>query len=522
MYRPVIYRMTLLLLLVMTGGCASLPENPDRQPSRAIPDPESTTLGQVILDEMNKHPAGQSGFHLLSNGHDAFVARAVLAQMAERSIDSQYYMVHDDLLGRLYLHQLLLVADRGVRVRFLLDDMDEGHRDFKLAILDLHPNIEVRIFNPFGRNTGKTIQFLTGFGRQTRRAHNKSFTVDNIVTIVGGRNIGNEYFAAGTDMDFADLDVVGAGPVAGEVSASFDQYWNSPLSYPISSLTSPLPVEEDYRAARARLADYVAAQSHTGYVRQLKDSQLARDIRAHEVGYEWGPARVYADPPEKLSEATGDTAFMMMADLKPHMAAARKELIIVSPYFVPGRKGVEFLAGLKQKGVRVRILTNSLSSTDVGIVHAGYARYRKPLLRAGIELYELNRETSSEERKAVKQRKLGVSHTSLHAKTFVVDRRTVFIGSMNLDARSVVQNTEIGVVLESEPIANILAGNFDRNIERVAFRLGLDHDRDGNEYTTWTGMVDGERKTLTTEPYTTLWQRFVTGFLRLMPIESQI
>ena len=522
MYLSRYIRLASVLFFLISGGCASLPENTDRQESFAFANPESTGIGKKIAIQVKQHPAGQSGFHLLSDGYDAFVARAALAQIAEKSIDSQYYMVHGDMVGTLYVDQLVQAADRGVKVRFLLDDMDEGSRDFGLAKFDMHPNVEVRIFNPFGRNTSKTAQFITGFGKQTRRAHNKSFTVDNAITIVGGRNIGDEYFAAGKEMDFADLDVIGAGPVARKVSASFDQYWNSPLSYPISKLSKELPTEEDYRKGKERLASYVATQSDSAYVDQLLNSQLADNIRKKNVNYYWGPSNVYADPPEKLTEDTGDRAYMMTVDLKPYMAAAKKELLIVSPYFVPGPTFTDFLAELQKKGVRVRILTNSLSSTDVSIVHAGYARYRKKLLRAGIELYELNKETTKESRKAYKQGKIGISSSSLHAKTFTVDNETVFIGSLNLDQRSVVQNTEIGVVLESKDIADILVGNFDSKIDRAAFRVRLETDNEGNEHTTWTGLIDGKQTTMTTEPYTSFWQRFVVSFLRLMPIESQI
>jgi len=430
--------------------------------------------------------------------------------------------VRGDLVGLLYMDYLLKAADRGVKVRFLLDDMDEGNRDFSLAKFDFHPNIEVRIFNPFGRNTGKTIQFLTGFGKQTRRAHNKSFTVDNIATILGGRNIGDEYFDADGVMDFADLDVLAIGPVAQDVSLSFDQYWNHQLSFPISLLVREHPTEEDYLQGRAKLNKYIAEQSESAYVKSLRHSDLAKRVRNREVDYNWADGKVFVDSPDKLLRKTGDKAYMMWTDLKPVMATAEKELIIVSPYFVPGRKGVEFLADLSDKGVKVKILTNSLSSTDVSVVHAGYTRYRKPLLRAGIELFELNKKTAKSSRNAVKKGKIGVSETSLHAKTFIVDRKTVFIGSLNLDARSVVQNTEIGVVVDSKEISDFMVNNFYKKIDRVAFRLGLDVDKEGIEHMTWTGLIDGKVTTYTTEPYTSLWQRFFVSFMRLMPIESQI
>lgn len=517
-----LFQFVLILLFLTASGCATFPDNSDKAESHAFDKPGATLLGEKYAERGAKHPAGMSAYHLLSDGINAFVARASLAQVAEHSIDSQYYMVHADLVGRLYLDQLLKAADRGVKVRFLLDDMDEGERDFTLTLFDFHPNVEVRIFNPFGRNTGKTMQFLTGLGKQTRRSHNKSFTVDNVATIVGGRNIGDEYFNADGKMDFADLDVMGIGPVAKEVSASFDQYWNHQLSYPISLFVEQLPTEAQYREGRAMLDKYIADQSQSAYIKSLQNSDLASNVRNKNVSYIWANGKVYADSPDKLLQKTGDKAYQMWADLKPHMAAAKKELLIISPYFVPGKAGVEFLIGLKEKGVNIRILTNSLASTDVSVVHAGYARYRKSLLRAGIELYELNKKTAKSSRQAYKQGKIGVSETSLHAKTFIIDRQRVFIGSLNLDARSVVQNTEIGVLIDSKEIANLMSTEIINNIEKAAFRVGLDVDADGSEHTTWTGLIDGEQTTLTTEPYTGFWKRFGTSFMRLMPIESQI
>ena len=517
-----ILKLISISFFLTAGGCASLPDNTAKLESQAFDQPQSTTLGEKYAERAKQYPAGQSGYHLLSDGLDAFVARAALAQIAEKSIDSQYYMVHGDLVGLLYMDQLIKAADRGVKVRFLLDDMDEGGRDFSLAKFDFHPNIEVRIFNPFGRNIGKTVQFMTGFGKQTRRAHNKSFTIDNIATILGGRNIGDEYFDADGVMDFADLDVLGIGPVAQQVSLSFDEYWNHQLSYPISLLAKERPTEEDYRQGRAKLDKFIAEQSESVYIKNLRESAFANSVRKRNVKYKWADARVFADPPDKLLQKTGDAAYKMWTDLKPTMAGAEKELIIISPYFVPGNGGVEFLRGLREKGVKVKILTNSLSSTDVSVVHAGYARYRKPLLRSGVELYELNKKTAKSSRKAVKKGSIGVSETSLHAKTFIVDRKTIFIGSLNLDARSVIQNTEIGVVIHSDEISGLVADAIEQNIGRAAFHLGLDVDSAGTEHTSWTGLIDGKQTKYTTEPYTSFWQRFFVSFMRLMPIESQI
>jgi putative cardiolipin synthase len=245
-------------------------------------------------------------------------------------------------------------------------------------------------------------------------------------------------------------------------------------------------------------------------------------LRNQSIEYIWGDGRVYADPPEKLSQDTGDSDYQMWTELKPYMAGAQQEVIILSPYFVPGESGVAFLKDLRERGVRVRILTNSLASTDVSIVHAGYSRYRKELVRAGVELYELNEVTSKEDRRARSQGEIGRARSSLHAKSFVVDRETVFIGSLNLDARSVVQNTEIGVVLESAEIGGRIADSFDQRIDEVAFRLTLEEDAQGSEQLRWHGLVEGEAVTFTSDPNTSFWRRFGVGFMRLLPIESQI
>jgi len=517
-----ITRLLSLLGLFALAGCAKLPENSNRTESLHYTDTGDTPLGKLVKKRLPAHAEGQSGYLLLPDGLDAFVARAVLARMAQRSIDTQYYMMHGDKVGTLFAYELLMAADRGVRVRLLLDDMDEGGRDFNIAIFDRHPNIEVRLFNPFGRNTGRTVQFITGFGKQTRRAHNKSFTVDNQGTILGGRNIGDEYFDADPDLAFADMDVLAIGPVARQVSRSFDEYWNSPLSYPISALVEKQPTDLDLQQSRERMAAFELEQKDSDYLQRLANSDLSNSIRNDSVEFIWGMGNVYADPPEKLTQSTGDRDYQMWTDVRPYMASAQQDLIILSPYFVPGKSGVAFLKELRERGVRVRILTNSLASTDVGIVHAGYSRYRKDMLRAGVELYELNKITSKEDRRAWSKGEIGRAKSSLHAKFFVVDRDTVFIGSLNLDARSVVQNTEIGVVLESAEIGGRIADNFDEDIDEAAFRLALENDQQGHGQLRWHGLVDGEQTTLTADPYTSFWRRFGIGFMRLLPIESQI
>ena len=513
-------RIAVLLALTFVSGCATLPENVNRTESFAYTDTGDTAIGREFADKIAEHP-GKSGFFLLGHGLDAFVARAVFAHFAERSIDVQYYLYHADLVGRLLADQLLKAADRGVRVRMLVDDMGLEGRDFNVAAMDSHPNLEIRIFNPFSRKTGRISQFLTRMGSVTRRMHNKSFTVDGQVTILGGRNIGNEYFEADPDLEFADLDVIAVGPVAREVSASFDRYWNSELAYPVSALVDEPPTPEDVRQLRRQLDDFVAEQEDSAYLMSLRNSKLARQLRDGEAKLIWGDAVVIYDQPEKLLHDTDRTEFHLAPKLKPFLEKIDKELIIFSPYFVPGKKGTAFLTQMVERGVRVRILTNSLASNDVGIVYSGYAKYRKSLLRGGVELYEMNKKLPRAQRKE-KKAPGGSSKASLHAKSFVFDREQVFIGSLNLDPRAVVHNTEIGVVLASPEIAEGMGDWFDKNIEELAFRLELVTDEDGSETLLWHGLVDGKPVTFDVEPYTGFWKRFGIGFLRLLPIESQL
>jgi cardiolipin synthase C len=518
--RQLVFLNLLILNVFLVIGCATLPKDFERPVSNAYSDTDDTRLGQVQRNEKAPRP-GQSGFFLLENGLDAFVARAVLANIAERSIDAQYYLLHNDKVGALFIDQLVKAADRGVRVRLLVDDMDLEGRDFGAAALDSHPNMEVRIFNPFSRKTGRLSQFVTRMGSVTRRMHNKSFTVDNQVTILGGRNIGDEYFEADPDLAFADLDVLVIGPEVREVSYAFDLYWNSELAYPALVLKGQPPAAADIDRQRRKLSEFVAAQADSPYLIALRNSNFAEKMRSNTVQFYWGKGDVIYDLPEKILQDFDNTEYHLAPKLKPYFAEVQNELIIFSPYFVPGKEGTAFLAQLSRRGVKVRILTNSLASTDVGIVHAGYAKHRKELLRAGVELYEMNRRLTPEQRNE-KKGPQGSSKASLHAKSFVFDRQTVFIGSLNLDPRAIQHNTEIGVVLKTAEIGGGMGAWFDDTIEKIAFRLELQKSRDNIERIVWHGFEDGQPVEFATDPYTGFWQRFGVGFMGLLPIESQL
>jgi putative cardiolipin synthase len=507
--------------LLLATGCASLPNNDNRESSYALTDTDDTTFGQLTAKRIKTEGQGQDGFLLLKSGLDAFVARAILTHHAERSIDLQYYLYHSDLVGYLFLDLLVKAADRGVRVRMLIDDMDLEGRDAGLIAVDSHPNIELRVFNPFDRDLGRIPQYVSGFGSVTRRMHNKSFTVDNQVTIVGGRNIGNEYFDADPTLEFSDLDVMAIGGVVNEVSRSFDLYWNSDLSFPATTLIDERPPEEEIREMYKDLTEYAEQQKDSDYMNALQNSNLANRMREKNVEYIYGDAVVVYDLPEKISSDRDASELHLMTQLEPHFETIKNELIIFSPYFVPGKEGVEFFKSLTDRGVRVKILTNSLASNDVSIVHAGYSKYRKALLRAGVELYEMDKKLTRKQRKE-KKGAGGSSKASLHAKSFVLDREKVFIGSLNLDPRSFYENSEIGVVIKSTEMAAGMAERFDDGIESASFRLELVTDEDDNEYILWHGFEDGEKVTFEHDPYASIWRRMGVGFMRIMPIESQL
>ena len=511
--------------LLFAGGCTSLPADVDRPVSHAFTDTDDTTIGKRRRDEIRRHP-GESGLLLLPGGLDAFVARAVLADAAERSIDAQYYLLHSDLTGRLFVHRLVEAADRGVRVRLLVDDMDLGGKDLGAAVLDSHPNVEVRLFNPFSRNSARLLQFVTRFGSVTRRMHNKSFTVDNQAAILGGRNIGDAYFDADAEVGFSDLDVLLIGSAVREVSESFDRYWNSELAYPATALLGREPTVEERRRMLDALYAAVVEDEAAIYLDALAASDLAQMLRRNEVKFEWGEAHVVYDEPEKIVSDRSAKAYHLAPQIKQYFHAIKDELFIFSPYFVPGKAGTAFFSELSRSGIRVVVVTNSLASTDVPVVHSGYSKYRKKLLRAGVELYEMKpraRTAAAEKRQRSSGYGLsGSSKTSLHSKAFIFDREHIFIGSLNLDPRSVVENTEIGVVLTAPREAARVAGEVDKALHRVAYRLSLESDEQGREQILWHDEDPETRSVYRADPHSSIWQRFSVGAMRLLPVESQL
>jgi len=510
---PIIVVVCIFGLWLIFGG-TGLPKKVARPVSHAVSDGNDTTLGR-LFDAQLAGQGDHSGVFLLTNGLDAFVARARLAQMAERSIDVQYYMFHQDTVGRLLIKELLDAAERGVRVRMLIDDMYGSEADDVWTALDAHPNIEVRLFNPFARKRFKSLRSLFQVNRVMHRMHSKSFTVDNQAAIVGGRNIGNEYFDADPDLAFADIDLLTIGPVVPQVSAAFDEYWNSAHVYPASALVQSAD-PASMAALRATLAQRPDHKDAQAYIEALLHSNLATALHQGSARFQWAEARLFHDTSEKGVRGEGWEKQLLISQLWPYLDAVTNELIIVSPYFVPLENGTEALCKLSERGVTVRILTNSLASNDVSAVHAGYAPYREKLLKAGVILYELDEDIRTKIGKRFTWLP-GLKKSSLHAKSMVLDKQAMFVGSMNLDQMSLRINNEIGILFENPPIAGESARAFNDNIESVAFRLELHKDDNGGESIRWH-LKKGDRDIVyVSEPYVGFWKKLGVKLISLLP-----
>ncbi|CAG2153553.1 Cardiolipin synthase C [Cupriavidus yeoncheonensis] len=512
------------------AGCASLPASAERTPSSALAVTTDTPLGKALAPRLAQHP-GESLLYPLSTGPDALAARLAMARAAQRSLDLQTYIFEPTGTGAAVLGDIIDAADRGVRVRLLLDDMHTGGLDKVLAAIDSHPNIEVRLFNPFANRGARWLEMLWSFSRLDRRMHNKSMTVDNQISLVGGRNVGDAYFSARADMDFSDLDVLVAGPVVPQVSAVFDEYWNDASSYPVAAL---IPEGKDApgetRALRKRLEARGDQAKASAYVQELLDSGLAKGIESGHMPAYSGKATVVSDKAAKITEQTPGDGYATVR-LERLISAAQNEVVLVSPYFVPDADGEAWLIAMANRGVHVRILTNSFAATDVSAVHAGYAPHREALVAAGIELYELKPGAYAELAQQGKgagsgsrsRTWLASSRASLHAKNYIVDQHLVFIGSLNMDPRSAKLNTEMGVVLDSAALAQrILKGMNDR-LPDIAYRLELRQSPDGSSrHLTWTTREQGELKTYDSEPDMGPLQQLGVGLLRVLPIREEL
>ena len=498
---------------VLTGGTTGTRPGYPRTLSTAFDDPASTRLGQFFGPAADKHP-GLSGFSLLSHGREAFIVRLALADLAERSLDMQYYMWDGDTTGRIVVDHVMKAADRGVRVRLLVDDPYYKASNSIKACLDAHPNVEIRLFNPLTNRRWSILDFIFDFSRVNRRMHNKLMVADNAVAIVGGRNIGDIYYGVNTIANYRDLDVLAAGPVVRDLSGVFDQYWNSPSTVPIAAIVDRDHGTADLNGILVRLREAIAAADYPYPIEQDLD-ELATQSAELRDNLVWAHGRIIADDPESI--ARGKESDDVIEFIRGRIAKLKEELLVESPYFVLPAGAQATVKALHERNVRVRVLTNSLASNDMLPAHSGYAKTRRRLLENGMELYELRPDTDAF--RPGWSLLSGRSPAALHTKAMAFDREAVFIGSFNLDPRSAVINTEAGLYIESPELAKKLTAYMATGVVPAnSYRVLLDP----NGEIVWETVRDGKRVRYQDEPETNFRRQFVANLWKLLPIDSQL
>jgi putative cardiolipin synthase len=523
----------LCLATAFLTACATKPPATafDRQVTHALPVTETTPLHTALAPLEAAHP-DQSGFRVLSSGTDALQMRIALARAATKTLDLQYYIANEDTTGKLLLGAALYAADHGVRVRMLVDDLNFKDIDQVMAGLNSHDNIEIRVFNPFGSAQQgvfeRTTNLFTQIGHFTRRMHNKAMIADNQLAIVGGRNLGDEYFSASETLQFRDLDVLAAGPITADISASFDDYWNSSIAYPLRVLNQQKFDAKELDKTREDLRQHWRENADPYNAKPLNAKPLATQIANDQLGLTWAPAEFKADLPEKIVHPSPDYVSPPMQRLAELMHDARKDFLIISPYFVPHESGVQAAGVLTHRGVRIAVLTNSLAATDAVAVQAGYSPFRVPLLRQGVELYEFKPQQNTPRAGIAGSR----SRASLHAKTYVIDHEILVIGSMNLDPRSANLNTELALVIHSAPLAEQVAQIFERAIAPEASYHVTLADAAQLAYLrsigaplsplVWTDVENGQRRTYIFDPQAGLYRNALTGLFSLLPVNAEL
>ena len=492
--------------LALLAGCGAAPLRSETASVTALPPAPASPLVKLVNASTPPGDEGLSGFRLMPTGLFSLDSRIELAKRATRSLDAQYYQINNDMTGHLLLRNLRDAAARGVRVRLIVDDLYTIGGDSLFIGIAAFPNVEVRLFNPFccGRDglASKYVASLADFGRLNHRMHNKLFIADSAVVVAGGRNIADEYFMRSMTDNFVDMDALIVGAVVPQLMNIFDAYWNSRHVYPVADVIRTDLTKEQLQRRFNELVDegdqmmalVLPPIDILGY------GPISDDMRDGQLGLHWGKATAFADPPEKVTAMSDEDARKMSVTMSVMdlVIASRSEVVLSSPYFVPGKMGVEAFSDLTKRKVKVTVLTNSLASNDEPLVHTGYSRYRNELLKNGVDLYELSPTRSVQNKRLMIP---GASRGRLHAKTAVVDRRLVFIGSMNLDPRSANKNTELGIIIESPELAKEVLRVIHISKLQSAYRLQLDQD---GQNINWLTMDDDKEVVLVSEPDTTL------------------
>ncbi|GEA59268.1 phospholipase D family protein [Vibrio comitans] len=498
------WKLILILFVGILSGCATQQTPPPKSVTHHLGYQSDSRLAEYF-DQSEYDTSVYTGFYPLDTGHDALLARIVLIESAKHTLDLQYYIYRDDETGHLMTWRLFEAAERGVRVRVLLDDMQKRSDD-DLAYLNSHPNIDVRLFNPNNYRSARNLGFLADFERLNSRMHNKSLTADNVVSIVGGRNIGNEYFSYYSPVEFGDFDLLLYGNTVEQTSDQFDEYWNSDFAVPIDWITSS--AKELKREEIEQFAvDKELEKQFTSGAYDMTQLQFYSKMQDHKLKLYWGTGRLLYDKPNKI---IGEGS-QLIDDLKLVLEGVESELIIISPYFVPTEVGTKLLVDGVKSGKKVTIITNSLASNDVYAVHGWYSKYRKDLIEGGVELWEMRASAKIRSKWSM----TGSGHSSLHAKIMLIDDDILFVGSMNWDPRSAHINTEMAVMLEHEPFVTESKSEMRLQLIESAYKLELE---DGD--LVWRNLDNGE--TYTSEPDASLWRRMGAWMAGVLPIEDQL
>lgn len=510
-------------LILGLSACSTLPKEVPVTPQYAYDiDTDQTTLAKIVAPLKIQYPE-LTGYHILFDPLEAIAARIQLIEKAEKTLDLQYYIWDNDKIGALALYKIIQAADRGVKVRLLMDDNNAAAMESIYLALDQHQNIDVKLFNPYKFRRFRPVDMVLDLKRINRRMHNKTFTSDNQITLIGGRNMSNQYYNVSDNYQFSDVDVMLVGQAVDDITHSFDEYWNHSFAYPVKNIVNHQQYTLRYHDLKRQLEEHYQEITVQNYLDLSNRTHDFDRWLKNDIQLDWVKAEVIKDSPEKIN-AKAKKEQHLNFQMVERLEKPESSVDIISAYFVPEKMGEERLSALAQSGVEVRVLTNSFKANDVALVHAFYAKYRKDLLKNGVQLYEFlpalpeefqnknNIKISKESKVSIK----GLSRSSLHAKMMALDDKQVFIGSFNFDPRSANLNTEIGVILNSKPLANAVHRTMDENLKKYAYKLVLDSKNNIN----WKQATPNGIRVLTKEPKMKWWQRVGVKMISWLPIEG--
>ena len=511
-------------IAITVTGCNTLPKHTiESIPETALQvDTAQTTLAQIIQPLQEQHPE-LTGYLVLFEPLEALATRLSLIDKAEKRLDLQYYIWDNDKVGSLALHALIRAADRGVKIRLLIDDNNAKSTEGIFLALAQHPNIEVKLFNPYRFRKYRAFDMILDLKRINRRMHNKSFIADHQVALIGGRNMTNQYYNVSDNYQFSDVDVMLVGTAVKDISHSFDEYWSHEYAYKVQEVVKQSAHHLSYESLKRQLDEHYKRVTVQNYLDLTSNSQAIDSLMSRDIQLDWVKAEVVKDSPDKIKSKAKKKEHLNF-QLIQHLEQPEKNVDLISAYFVPEKKGAKMLTDLAKDGVKVRVLTNSFKANDVAVVHAFYGKYRQNLLEHGVQLYEflpalnkndLDKNTEDLAKKAKVSIK-GLSRSSLHAKLMALDEKQVFIGSFNFDPRSAYLNTEIGVLLNSPPLAQAVHTTMDENLSKYAYKLVLD----ANKKITWQRQTPQGPVIYTKEPRMKWWQRAGIKMLSWLPIEG--